>query len=66
MDAFFRQLAGQRFHSEAAEGLRKRLVKYRDKLFTFSDHDGVPWNNNNAENAIKRFAYYREDTLAAQ
>jgi len=22
----------------------------------------VPWNNNNAENAIKRFAYYREDT----
>src|SRR5262249_12696271 len=23
---------------------------------------GVPWNNNCAENAIKRFAYYREDT----
>jgi hypothetical protein len=22
----------------------------------------VPWNNNNAENAIKRFAYSREDT----
>jgi hypothetical protein len=22
----------------------------------------VPWNNNNAENAIRRFAYYREDT----
>jgi hypothetical protein len=21
----------------------------------------VPWNNNNAENAIKRFAYYREE-----
>jgi hypothetical protein len=20
----------------------------------------VPWNNNNAENAVKRFAYYRE------
>src|SRR5262249_16468052 len=26
-------------------------------------YDGVPWNNNNAENAIKRFAYYREDTV---
>src|SRR5215471_13175081 len=26
------------------------------------EHDGVPWNNSNAENAIKRFAYYREDT----
>jgi hypothetical protein len=23
----------------------------------------VPWNNNNAENAIKRFTYYREDTV---
>ena len=34
-----------------------------DKLFTFLGHDGVPWNNNNAENAIKRFAYYREDTI---
>jgi hypothetical protein len=23
------------------------------------DHDGVPWNNNNAENAIKSFAALR-------
>ena len=30
-------------------------------MFTFLDHDGVPWNNNNAEHAIKRFAYYRRD-----
>ena len=28
-------------------------------MFTFLDHDGVPWNNNNAEHAIKRFAKYR-------
>ena len=34
-------------------------MKCRDKLFTFIKYDGVPWNNNNAENAIKRFAYYR-------
>jgi hypothetical protein len=38
------------------------LVKNQDKLFTFIKHDGVPWNNNNAENAIRRFGYYREDT----
>ena len=25
-------------------------------------YDGVPWNNNNAEHAIKQFAYYREVT----
>ena len=30
-------------------------------MFTFVDHDGVPWNNNNAEHAIKRFAKYRRD-----
>jgi predicted RecB family nuclease len=59
---FFQTLAAQSLRSEAAEGLRQRLLKYRDKLFTFTQYDGVPWNNNNAENAIKRFAYYREDT----
>jgi hypothetical protein len=32
-------------------------------LFTFLRHDGVAWNNNTAENAIKRFAYYREGTV---
>ena len=36
------------------------MIKYQDKLFTFLRHDGVPWNNNNAENAIRQFAYYRE------
>jgi len=24
------------------------------------DYDGVPWNNNNAEHAIKTFAMYRK------
>lgn len=60
--SFFRSLTAQSFHSEAAEALRARLLKYQDKLFTFIHHDGVPWNNNNAEHAIKQFAYYREHT----
>ena len=33
--------------------------KNREKLFTFLDYDGVPWNNNNAEHAIKAFARLR-------
>ena len=37
----------------------KRLQKYRTKLFEFLNHDGIPWNNNNAERAIKPFAKYR-------
>jgi hypothetical protein len=35
------------------------LENDRDKLFTFLTHDGVPWNNNNAEHAIKAFARLR-------
>ena len=39
---------------------KKRFEKTRGKLFTFLDYDGVPWNNNNAEHAIKAFARLRE------
>jgi hypothetical protein len=35
------------------------LEKDRDKLFTFLTHEGVPWNNNNVEHAIKAFARLR-------
>lgn len=42
--------------------MRARLTRYQGKLFTFIRHDGVPWNNNNDENAIRRFAYYRDET----
>ena len=48
------------YRSEAAGKYQKRIQKYRASLFTFLDHDGVPWNNNNAENAIKRFASRRK------
>lgn len=60
VEQYFRSLAEQSISSEVAEALRARLIKYRHKLFTFLNHDGVPWNNNNAEYAIKQFAYYRE------
>jgi Transposase IS66 family len=59
---YFCSISAQPFRSEASNALRTRLVKYQDKLFTFISHDGVPWNNNNAEHAIKQFAYYRETT----
>src|SRR5262249_1755115 len=62
---YFQRLSEQVFSSEAAEALRVRLLKYRGKLFTFIEHDGTPWNNNNAEYAIKQFAYYREVTVGS-
>jgi hypothetical protein len=60
---FFKLLKEGTFSPEVAESLRARLLKHSDKLFTFVRYDGVPWNNNCAENAIKRFAYYREGTV---
>ena len=48
--------------SELVDQYRKRFIKYWPKMFTFLDYDGVPWNNNNAEHAIKRFAKYRRNT----
>ena len=56
---FFRAVETRVYRSELAEGYQKRLLKNEGKLFTFLDHDGVPWNNNNAEHAIKAFADYR-------
>ena len=59
VDKFFQQACEKGYQSELAEGYRQRFLKYRDRLFTFLDHDGVPWHNNNAEHAIKHFAKYR-------
>jgi predicted RecB family nuclease len=56
---FFREACERPCQSELAEKYRKRFLRYQDKLFVFLDHDGVPWNNNNAEHAIKHFAKYR-------
>ena len=59
-DRFFETTLARAYRSDAARAYQKRFEKYRSKLFTFLDQDGVPWNNNNAEHAIKKFAYYRE------
>jgi predicted RecB family nuclease len=45
--------------TEAASALKKRFEKNRGKLFTFLEYDGVPWNNNNAEHAVKAFTRIR-------
>ena len=56
---FYRQISNEELRSEIATKLRDRLQKNRDKLFTFLHFDGVPWNNNNAEHAVKHFATLR-------
>ena len=56
---YFRNIFRRNYQSELAQKYQKRFQKNEDTLFTFLDHDGIPWNNNNAEHAIKHFAIYR-------
>ena len=59
VDRFFRRLSDTNLQSESAGTIKERLEKNREKLFTFLVYDGVPWNNNNAEHAVKAFAMLR-------
>jgi predicted RecB family nuclease len=59
--AFFDALADRVYESDASKALQERLLRNRERLFAFLQHDGVSWNNNLAENAIKRVSNYRED-----
>jgi predicted RecB family nuclease len=61
---WLQQVVARTQASSVADQLVQRVVKYRDRLFTFLEHDGVSWNNNNAENAIKQFALHRPRFVA--
>jgi hypothetical protein len=63
-DQFLTELSLMDYSSEIATKYKRRFEKSGPKMFTFLDHDGVPWNNNNAEHAIKRFARHRRYTGA--
>ena len=56
---FIEETLAAQLQSEVARGYQKRIGKYHSKLFAFLDYDGVPWNNNNAEHAVKRFVLLR-------
>jgi hypothetical protein len=56
---FFRDYVGRKAHSELVVQFQSRFKRNEHRLFTFLDHDGLPWNNNNAEVAIKAFAMMR-------
>jgi hypothetical protein len=61
---FFREICRKEYRSELAQKYQKRFIKNQGVLFTFMEYDGVPWNNNNAEHAIKEFAEFRKRTVS--
>jgi predicted RecB family nuclease len=63
-ERFLDKVASMPCSTEAAAALKKRIGKNREKLFIFLDCDGVPWNNNNAEHAVRAFTRLR-NTMAS-
>lgn len=61
VDRFYqRNVIGKEYRSESAETYRKRFERYRDSLFTFLNEDGIPWENNMAERALRQLAVQRK------
>jgi predicted RecB family nuclease len=61
VDRFYRTtIVGSTYRSELARTYQKRLQRYRHSLFTFLEYDGIPWNNNMAERAIRHLAVQRK------
>lgn len=58
---FLKSIAKADFETEICTKWQSRFNSCKDELFTFLDYDGIPWNNNNAENAIKAVALYRRE-----
>lgn len=58
-EKFFTEVAEIQCSTEVGASLKKRIGKNQDKLFKFLDYDGVPWNNNNAEHAVRYFTRLR-------
>lgn len=61
VDRFYRNfIIGRDFTSEVTQKYQKRLHRYRESLFRFLEEDGIPWNNNTAERAIRHLAVQRK------
>ena len=57
---YAKNIVGREYTSEAAVKYQKRFDRYRESLFTFLTQDGIPWENNMAERAIRQLAVQRK------
>jgi len=61
VDKFYnKHISGREYTSEPVRTFQKRFDRYRESLFTFLTKDGIPWENNMAERAIRQLAVQRK------
>ena len=53
-------ITGRHYKSELPNKYRTRFIKYQDSLFTFLEHDEMPWHNNTAERSLRHLAVQRK------
>lgn len=63
VERFFETTVAGRYETASTRKFQARFKKYRGKMFTFLEHDNVPWNNNNAEHAVKAFGRGLRDDI---
>lgn len=61
VDQFYKHIIDSRdYQDEVTQKYQKRFIRYRESLFRFLDEDGIPWNNNMGERAIRHLAVQRK------
>ena len=60
VERFYRQSIDMAWESEVVQTYQKRFVRYREALFIFLNEDGIPWNNNAGERALRHLAVQRK------
>jgi hypothetical protein len=61
VDRFYRQsIDGAIWECDVVRTYQKRFVRYRESLFLFLNEDGIPWNNNTGERALRHLAVQRK------
>jgi hypothetical protein len=61
VDRFYETvIEGREYGLDVTKTYQKRFVRYRESLFRFLDVDGIPWNNNTGERAIRHLAVQRK------
>jgi hypothetical protein len=55
-----KNITGREYTSEPVRTYQNRFYRYRGSLFTFLTEDGIPWQNNMAERAIRQLAVQRK------
>jgi hypothetical protein len=61
VDRFYdKHIIKKEYTSELVRTFQKRFERYRKSLFTFLTQDGIPWENNMAERAIRQLAVQRK------